>query len=97
MELTDLCQAGSPLLVGYFSGSREHMPPADNRVAHPNFVEIRVEVTARSFQDAKRLAEDINMALRPLILGDPHRIQSVTTVQNDAPDHGAVAISVKQK
>ena len=56
-----------------------------------------MEVTARTFQDAKRLAEGITKDLQPLILGDPHRIQSFTTVQSDAPDQGSVAVTVRQQ
>ena len=59
-------------------------------VDHP----VRIEVTARSFEAAKRTADVIVGDLTPLILGDPLRIQSITTVEPDAPDAGTVRISL---
>jgi hypothetical protein len=55
---------------------------------------VQIEVTARSFEVAKRTADVIVSDLTPLILGDPLRIQSITTVEPDAPDMGTVRISV---
>ncbi|MFQ5510798.1 MAG: hypothetical protein ACE5EO_03015 [Candidatus Krumholzibacteriia bacterium] len=55
---------------------------------------VRVEVTARSFNDAKEIAAGITRQLRPLLIGDPARVQSITSVQNGAPDRGSVAIVV---
>jgi hypothetical protein len=55
---------------------------------------VRVEVTARSFEDAKGTADAIVRTLQPLLLGDPVRIQPVTLVEPDAPDAGTVAIVV---
>ena len=55
---------------------------------------IRVEVTARSFNDAKEIAGGIVAHLRPLLIGDPARVQPITSVQNGAPDRGSVAIVV---
>lgn len=55
---------------------------------------IRVEVTARSFGDAKEIAGGIVAQLRPLLIGDPARVKPITSVQNGAPDHGSVAIVV---
>ncbi len=55
---------------------------------------IRVEVTARSFDQAKRTADVIVGHLTPLLLGDPLRIQPIATVEPDAPDAGTVRIEV---
>ncbi len=55
---------------------------------------IRVEVTARSFNAAKEIAGGIVAQLRPLLIGDPARVQPITSVQNGAPDRGSVAIVV---
>jgi hypothetical protein len=58
---------------------------------------VRVEVTARSFEDAKGAADEIVRDLQPLLLGDPSRVQPVTLVEPDAPDAGTVAIVVTSK
>ena len=58
---------------------------------------VRVEVTARSFEDASGTADEIVRNLQPLVLGDPKRIQPVTLVEPDAPDAGMVAIVVTSK
>ena len=58
---------------------------------------VRVEVRARSFEDATGTAEEIVRVLQPLVLGDPLRIQPVTLVEPDAPDAGTVAIVVAPK
>jgi hypothetical protein len=58
---------------------------------------VRVEVTARSFEDAKNKADSIIGYLEPLVLGDPHRLQAVTHVEPDAPDTGTIAIAVTSK
>jgi hypothetical protein len=58
---------------------------------------VRVEVTARTFDHAKRLAADIEQTLKPLLIGDPLRVQSVTNVVPDAPDQGTIAITVMSK
>ena len=55
---------------------------------------VRIEVTARSFEEAKRTADMIVGDLTPLILGDPVRLQPITTVEPDAPDAGTVRIVV---
>ncbi|MEE9271273.1 MAG: hypothetical protein V3V49_13555 [Candidatus Krumholzibacteria bacterium] len=61
----------------------------------PNSQEtVRVEVTARSFSDAKQIAGSIIEQLRPLLLGDPARLKPIAAVQNGAPDRGSVAIVV---
>jgi hypothetical protein len=55
---------------------------------------VQVEVTARSFEKANALAEDVVQTLRPLILGELARIQSFTTVEPDAPRDGTIQIAV---
>jgi hypothetical protein len=61
----------------------------------PNSQEtVRVEVTARSFNDAKQIAGGIIEQLRPLLLGDPARLRPVAAVRNGAPDRGSIAIVV---
>ena len=58
---------------------------------------MRIEVMARSFDEAKHTADRIVAQLTPLILGDPLRFQPVTTVEPDAPDTGTVRITVGMK
>jgi hypothetical protein len=58
---------------------------------------VRVEVTARSFEDAKGMADEIVRQLQRVVLGDPVRIQPMTLVEPDAPDAGTVAIVVAAK
>ncbi len=58
---------------------------------------VRVEVTARTFEDSKSTADAIIRYLQPLVLGDPLRIQPVSLVEPDAPDVGTVAIAVTSK
>jgi hypothetical protein len=53
---------------------------------------IRVEARARSFDQAKSLADRVAAGLTPLLLGDSTRLAEVTTVQPDAPEGGAVLI-----
>jgi hypothetical protein len=57
-------------------------------------VPIQIDVTARSFGDADRLAREVTKTLEPLLLGDPKRLLSRTKVEPDAPEMGTVAISV---
>lgn len=55
---------------------------------------IRIETTARTYDDASNLAQAVMQALEPLLLGDPNLIQQVTEVEPDAPAGGTVAIVV---
>lgn len=55
---------------------------------------IRVQATARSFEKANMLTENVVMALNPLVLGGRARIQSFTTVKADAPNDGTIQIVV---
>lgn len=58
---------------------------------------VRVEITARSYDQAKRLATEISRALEPLLLGDPLRVQSLTNAVRDAPEAGTISIIVLSK
>lgn len=55
---------------------------------------VRIEVTARTFDDAQRIADSIVQDMMPLLLGDPVRLQPVMNVQLDAPDQGTIVIAV---
>jgi hypothetical protein len=55
---------------------------------------VRVEVTARSFDEAKQTADLIVAELTALVLGDPLRFQPITSVEPDAPEAGTVRIEV---
>jgi len=57
---------------------------------------IRVEATARTYDEANNLAQNVVQTLKPLLLGDPNRIQYFTEVQPDAPARGTVAIVVSR-
>jgi hypothetical protein len=57
---------------------------------------IHVEVTARTYDQANALAQKVMQTLKPLMLGDPLRIQDYTNVQPDAPDQGTVSITVSR-
>jgi hypothetical protein len=54
---------------------------------------VRVTATARTFEQAKRLAELTTASIEPYVIGDPVRFQTVTDVRPDAPQHGSIAIS----
>jgi len=53
---------------------------------------VRVEVTARSAEKAKSLADGVAEALSSLVLGGKMRIQSFTSVETDAPADGTVRV-----
>lgn len=55
---------------------------------------ISVRTTARSFNQAQSLAQAVSSQLRPLVLGNPARLQEQTQVVVDAPASGTVAIQV---
>ena len=59
-----------------------------------SLVPIRIQVTARSFEEAKRIADGIVAGLTPLLVGDPARLQPVTLVAPDAPDAATVMIAI---
>ncbi len=54
---------------------------------------VRIEATARSSDEANALAQRVASTLAPALVGDPTRVQSVTTVAPDAPEGGAVRIT----
>jgi hypothetical protein len=62
----------------------------EQEIARP----VVIEITAREFSQAKYLADEISRQLKPLLLGDPVRVRTVTNVQPDAPERGTVAITV---
>jgi hypothetical protein len=55
---------------------------------------IRIEATARTYDEAANLARIVAENLTPLLIGDPGQIQQVTTVERDAPAKGTVTIAV---
>lgn len=57
---------------------------------------IRIEATARSYDEAADLARTVAESLTPLLLGDPAQIQLVTEVEPDAPAQGSVTITVSR-
>jgi hypothetical protein len=54
---------------------------------------IEVKASARSFEDATRLANQVASALRPRVVGDPARIRTVADVRADVPSRGTVAVT----
>ena len=57
---------------------------------------IRIEATARSYDEAAGLARSVAESLTPLLVGDPAQIQQVTAVEPDAPARGTVTIVVSR-
>ena len=57
---------------------------------------IRIEATARSYDEAANLARVVAENLAPLLVGDPGQIQQVTEVEPDAPAQGTVTIAVSK-
>jgi hypothetical protein len=57
---------------------------------------IRIEAIARSFADSKALAATVVKALTPLIVSDPVQLQTVTTVDPNAPAGGSVVVAVQR-
>jgi len=55
-------------------------------------VPVRIEVTARSFEEADHMAGDVVSMLKPYLLGNVKRIQPVAKVQTDAPESGTVVV-----
>jgi FlgD Ig-like domain len=54
---------------------------------------VRVTATARSFQQAKSLADGVAASLASLLVGSPQRVQVQTQVEPDAHPAGTVAIA----
>lgn len=57
---------------------------------------VWIHVSARSFNQARSIADDVVRVMRPLVLGDPARIQAVTEVDPTAPENGSVAIRIEK-
>ena len=57
---------------------------------------IRVEATARTYDEAARLADSVAEHLTPLLVGDPGQIQKITAVVADAPVQGSITIAVSK-
>jgi hypothetical protein len=54
---------------------------------------VRVTATARTMDQATSLCALVTRQMAPYLLGDPARVQSLTDVQPDAPEGGAVRIT----
>ena len=54
---------------------------------------VRIEVTARSTEEANALGRRLMRWMTPLLLGDPARLESVGFVASDAPVGAAVKVS----
>ena len=57
---------------------------------------IRIEATARSYDEAANLANIVAESLGPLLIGDPGQIQEITEVEPAAPAQGTVTIVVSR-
>jgi hypothetical protein len=55
---------------------------------------VVVEITAPTFSRASAIADEVVDALRPMLLGDPARVTSITNVQQLESDHASIAIRV---
>jgi hypothetical protein len=56
---------------------------------------VQVEARARTFDQARALADGVVHGLDGRVLGDPHRLMPLTTVEANAPADGAVTIRVQ--
>ena len=57
---------------------------------------IRIEATARSYDEASNLVSIVAQSLTPLLVGDPGQIQQITEVEPTAPAQGTVTIIVSR-
>ncbi len=57
---------------------------------------IRIEATARSYDEAANMAGIVAQSLAPLLVGDPGQIQQTTEVEPTAPAQGTVTIVVSR-
>ena len=57
---------------------------------------IRIEATARTYEEAAGLAGSVAESLTPLLVGDPAQVQQVTEIEPDAPARGTVTIVVSR-
>ncbi|MDD3642970.1 MAG: hypothetical protein PHQ19_05880 [Candidatus Krumholzibacteria bacterium] len=58
---------------------------------------VRVTVTARTYDQANSMAEEIARSLGSLLLGGPARIRHVADVRADAPEAGTIAIVLERE
>jgi len=57
---------------------------------------IRVQATAHSHEQSQLLADRVAAELKPLLLGNPSRVQVLATVEPDAPDPGRITITASR-
>lgn len=95
--------AGSELPASFFTAYGGSLPPPIllEVATWLNQVEggenpIRVEATAKTYEQAKTLSEAIAMALKPYVLTDPARVQALAKVENTAPERGTVMVMVER-
>ena len=62
----------------------------------PSDRRVRIEVTARSTEEANTLGRRLMRWMGPQLLGDPARLESVGFVASDAPVGAAVRVSAEQ-
>ena len=55
--------------------------------------QVMISVTARNQEQASSLALRLSRWMKPLVIGDPARFRTATSVQSDAPVDGAVKIA----
>ena len=90
--------AGQELVRAGGTQSLDDTPPIVTEAATvvnqaPSSRQVRVEVTARSQDEAAALAQRITRWMTPLVIGDPARLQAAAFVQSDAPPGAAVKIT----
>jgi hypothetical protein len=76
----------------------DEAPPIVTQLAtelnqEPSERAVRIEVTARSTEEANALGRRLMRWMTPLLLGDPARLESVGFVASDAPVGAAVKVS----
>ncbi|HEX5632445.1 MAG TPA: hypothetical protein VFX50_04425 [Gemmatimonadales bacterium] len=93
--------AGQELVRAGGAQSLEDTPPIVTEAATvvnqaPSSRQVRIEVTARSQDEANALAQRITRWMTPLVIGDPARLQAAAFVQSDAPSGAAVKITTTE-
>jgi hypothetical protein len=58
---------------------------------------VFVEVTAPSFSEAKKLADEVAKALGPMLVGDPARLATTTNVEKGAEDRASIAVRIGRR
>jgi len=76
-----------PLVIELASAMNQE--PADRAV--------RIEVTARSADEANALGRRLVRWMTPYVLGDPARLEPVAVVASDAPAGGAVKVTTEER